>query len=232
MVPFKQTSVKLKQIVHAIRWVFGALQRELCHIYPQDGENEKSSRWAESSNLLPTEHPRPLEVSPPTRKSKTCVQEKENIGVLSNPKTLVKNKITWVKVVGRNGGSRRWHKEGGSWLESGSHSRKLQWSRNRLSMALDGFWDSPKRALPYLPPSLGLSKDGINEKSSRWVESPNSLPTEHPRPLEVSLPIGKSKTCVKEKENIGVLSCPKTPVKNKITRVKVVGRSGGSREMT
>ena len=113
MVPFKQTSVKLKQIVHGIRWVFGALQRELCHIYPQDGENEKSSRWAESSNLLPTEHPRPLEVSPPTRKSKTCVQEKENIGVLSNPKTLVKNKITWVKVVGRNGGSRRWHKEGG-----------------------------------------------------------------------------------------------------------------------
>ena len=155
MVPFKQTSVKLKQIVHGIRWVFGALQRELCHIYPQDGENEKSSRWAESPNLLPTEHPRPLEVSPPTRKSKTCVQEKENIGVLSNPKTLVKNKITWVKVVGRNGGSRRWHKEGGSWLESGSHSRKLQWSRNRLSMALDGFWDSPKRALPYLPPRWG-----------------------------------------------------------------------------
>ena len=79
MVPSEQPTWRSNQIVYGIRCHahdsgIGALQREeLCQIYPQGVVDEKSSEWEESPNLLPTKHPRPLEVLPPTRRPKTIL---------------------------------------------------------------------------------------------------------------------------------------------------------------
>ena len=74
MVPSEEIITrKSNRIVHNIRCyairVLGLSKRVN---FIRSTLDEKSSQWENTSNPLPTDHPRPLEVSPPTERHPSC----------------------------------------------------------------------------------------------------------------------------------------------------------------